>query len=380
MLVYELLSTRKLKNVVRAIPSFGVLGFANAGLLLLMIIMFYTQLSYKPSPSELDYIKTGSFSDAGYNDFFEKQIADYPVNDPEAFDIVCKALNNTIEYEKGNVRINHEKYKSINVTLKSGLTEKHRNIYMHESDISKLSNIFAETNNVKDIYMNLPEFNSNTMSASLCNVNNHDVADNEDLYTSLREEVALADYDKWRKAVQNAEDSDNFYLFLEESDEYGTAYTYLPITPLTPKTYIKTLNYCNRDASKKNLEDIKAVVEKCKTKEDLKACKDIPDSFYLCISAYNNDLDTISEEKALYNYDADALENIDYAISEKEVIQVTGQEEALATIQAALDEYGTEITSLDNPGKTLYKISYSAYYYDNSDGSNDYCGTYFIWR
>ena len=121
-------------------------------------------------------------------------------------------------------------------------------------------------------------------------------------------------------------------------------------------------------------------MEKCKTTEELKACTDIPDSFYLCVSAYNDDLETISEEKAFYNYDADALGNIDYAVSEKEAFQATGQEEALATINAALNEYGTDITTLDNPGKTLYKISYSAYYYDNSDGSSDYCGTYFIWR
>lgn len=382
MLLYELLSTRKLRNVAKAIPSIVILGFANAALLLLMCFMYYTELSYNPSPERVDYIKTAAYSDTASNNYFENKLAECPVTDSEAIKLVCNALNNTIRLEKGDLTINEDNYVNIKVAFRSGMTEKFRNIYISEKDNQKLYGLISDNGHIEDIYTKLPEYDSNTMSVCFSNINSGNDLDAVDIYNSLREEYAAADYHELKKAIDNQDGADIFQLYFEVSNIYESSYGYLPITTLTPKTLIKMINYCNQNVNKNDLDKLMGIVSNCKDADELKAYPGLPDYFHLDISTYNDDLTAINEEIASYIYDSDWVINEDeYTEDEKYSFEVKGQEEALNTLAAAIDEYGTNnINTLDNPGKTLYKITYSGLYYGGSNDGNDYSGTYFIWK
>lgn len=56
-LIYELITTRKWRNLVRSLPALGILALCNLGLIGGMVGAYNSVLSFHPSPDAIEYVR-----------------------------------------------------------------------------------------------------------------------------------------------------------------------------------------------------------------------------------------------------------------------------------------------------------------------------------
>lgn len=259
MLLYELISTKKVKNVIKALPSIGILAILNICILGMEYALFIHQLNYSPDVHDVEYVISSFNTYSNYDkDYFQYKLKKHKFENDDIIKIITDTLKTNIEAEKKYLKSGNysdspanECY-CITVGIKSGSFTKYRNIYINEDKYNDCMKILENDSAITDIYMNLPEYDKSNMKLSIYpDFDNYSKILN--IYNTLREEVKNIDYISWHNLLYNLNSNDEEIfncttLNMSYVIDDNVTYTLLPISTLTPKTlmlYMELYNESN---------------------------------------------------------------------------------------------------------------------------------------
>ena len=368
MFVYELLATKKFKNVIKSLPSVIYLAVLNVLIIGFSCLIYNVQVNYCPDASDIQYISLNN--DIDDMNYFEQMLTKVRYTDDDFKQFVSKQLKQTIELEKksNDFVINDTNSSTVKLNIKSGLTVKTRTIVMNKKENAEYDLLINHEEIYNKIYTNLPDYPSSKVTLNCDNIsnNNKDIAA---LYKTLKEEYKSLSYadiiDNMTTAHQNISMTTTF------DDTY--CYTFLPIWKKTPKTLAMYYNLTNRYFKESNKDNsisylFKTSFKNCPDNQDISFVLNILDDtlnnneqeYSFCISAYDDmsykleKLSDYSEYFGKYDYDKILSESADSPA----FIEFTSQ---VYNILNNPDNYN-DITSLEKPGCKPAKISYN--YYD----------------
>lgn len=258
--VYELLTTKKARNLLKLIPRTGILAVIN--IVLIFGLLGCKKLVLLQTPSASD-IKSVSFNfaprlnselfDYGYynwdaspvqftskntssNGYFLLKENQYKTNNEEIKQIIAQGF----ELAVGNRTHTAEEYSDVEVTVNTGIRNITRSIKISAKDHQKLKKIIEDAPAYQEIYRKLPKLNKNQVSVGRPGLSQDQVYD---LYETARKEIAAFNDEQWRTYYSDA--TYGAITFLQFAVNMGSCYAtdYLPLTGALPKTTEKYFKY-----------------------------------------------------------------------------------------------------------------------------------------
>ncbi len=269
--VFELVTKKNFKSLLRTLPGIGIVAALNIVLALVCFGGAAIVHSYTPTADDIKgfYIMSDDpdyyMGDKSYSQYASSFTEKILISDGEAKEMVCEALAESIEEsktdryymykidEKGD-RISYTE-QTVKFVDKMGISRE-RSIWIRTEYVKKLGEAIMDVEGYRDIYMNLPEalersvyVNSlGILSGTPSNVNC------DELYESLREEVKSLDFATWYNALNSHsyEETDNTLMSITLTTKKDGVDIYIPVDrDITPKTHAKILEAFNEGAAEK---------------------------------------------------------------------------------------------------------------------------------
>ncbi|MBR6807733.1 MAG: APC family permease [Clostridia bacterium] len=215
--IYEILTTKKWKNLLRAIPGFFIV-------LLLDVLLFGTMYgitalegSFRPDASEIKYVQlagnTYGYAGMGmdFRTYVESETSKLKITDEEAIKTVAKCLDETFEYYEtyggiddwysyshNGAYSDKAEYASIytfRIVTKSGIT-KYRNIRFYSEDMATVRESLGEMSGYSEAWTTLPTPHRGTltMDSGAFEISNDQA---EEIFEVFKSELEEVDLDKW---------------------------------------------------------------------------------------------------------------------------------------------------------------------------------------
>ena len=256
--LYELISTRKWKTLLRTIPGLGLLALVNVAILLSMYGFYSSESEIQPSAEEISYVKVVPYDGSSYTyystplemnvetkNYFDEKIADVEITNPDVIRMVSKRLVDTVNYYKADDQEKYTAYQgydSIDFTtfaIQTGRKTIYRNILLSNSDYKELGKALKQIKEVQELYQNLPEYDPVNMSS----MGELDADSAGRVYETLREEIKTMEFEDWYVLVAEAGSGHRYTIgsyILMTLVWYQSGKSYeiiLPISEQMPKTW-----------------------------------------------------------------------------------------------------------------------------------------------
>ena len=280
--LYELITTRKWKNLWRAIPGLGIVAILNIGIYFGMIGLYNSSLAFTPSANEIDYVSLVSdsadyrYRTLDYIDFVNFCNSNIKIDDSEVKTLIAENLRNNVNaYKKAGSPYRDSFYKELGFKSDDYAKEvdyrdlkciivtnnkKHyRNIYVSGADYEMIYKSFEESADYKRMLTNLPKANKNTLYLS--GVSKEISPDKlNEIYEQLSKEVEDIDYDKWRDKLLRRDQYDAMIYYSTNigADSYKIGIPiYGDIMPNTHKILFDEIYKVNKEDRDNVLEFLK---------------------------------------------------------------------------------------------------------------------------
>ncbi len=254
--LYELMATRKLQNLARAVPGLGVLAVLNVVFLFGMFGIYRYTSSQQPGPEEITsvsiqadgtYWLSSSSTQNGQQvlDYFDVLLEDVQLDSLEVRNMVSQRLRQTIGYYSGNgdseakqLFSSGENWQQL-LRIQVGNRILYRNVLLTSADRQLLVRELQQREEVQAIYRNLPEGGQReTTIWSNGGLNN---AAAERVYATLRAEVAEMDFSQWYNLAEHQYSREGNtvidYLSMSTYVDNRLLGTELPISTQMPETF-----------------------------------------------------------------------------------------------------------------------------------------------
>ncbi len=257
--IYEILTTRKWKNLVTAIPGFFIV-------LLLDVLFFGTmygitaiESAFRPEAGDIEYVQLvgNNYSHEGigmdFRAYVEDETSKMKITDKDAVKTVAECLDETFEfYEKhGSIddwySYNHnggyvdkEEQAAVctfKIRTKGGIT-KYRNVRLYSEDLTVVRESLKKLHGYTETWTSLPTPHRGTltMDGGAFEITN---AQAEKIFEVFRRELVSVDFDKWVEF--NMGYGPTFAWFHYQTDDI---YLTVPVSAeLFPKTADMILKY-----------------------------------------------------------------------------------------------------------------------------------------
>ncbi len=249
--IYELITTRKWKNLLKALPGLAIVAILNVALVLSMAAITAAEKTFTPDPGEIEYIQIVDESPRNYTyqtifEYAQNESSKVKITDPKAIEIVSESLKSTTEYFEEHDTIGNVYYgpsgaiaaETYTFKIKTPANTEYRNIRIKASDFEVITSALAASDDYAASWLLLPEAQKGTISAELPSYVTIETEDEEKLFELLKNEVKSLDFDVW-------------YNFLTSNDIYGTfasvTYTTNGVTvmvPISAKLMPSTSAFC----------------------------------------------------------------------------------------------------------------------------------------
>ncbi|GEM_PF-1695213 len=204
--VYELITTKKLRNLISAAKSLIPITLVNVVLLGAMFGVYYWAISFKPDADDIKSVQLDSTSISYYSDdnYFDAMIDDIKLDSPEIKELVSSSLKKNI-----NAEINYSQSffsgdgTEYTVTINTWSGSHKRRIYLTSDENESLINQLNSNKDYQNVFLKLPKVNS-TSIASFYN-GGFELNDNqrEKLYSLVRQDFANMDFRESFDKVNN---------------------------------------------------------------------------------------------------------------------------------------------------------------------------------
>ena len=243
--VYELIATKKFRNLINAAISLIPIAIINLALLGTMFGVYYVGILFKP---DADDIKSVQIIQAGdyYEDlpeYFASVSSDINVTSVEAKEIVSAALKSSIanqyNYEYS------ETYESFTVVINTWSGKRYRNIKFTEKQYQALIAELESNNQYRQLYSSLPEVNDGAISIWFSG--NNENIDAAKLYNLMRDDISKMKFADSYRYLNSIDYKSGTVAGLSVTVPHGTKnYTMeIPVTEELPSAfnYIMEANY-----------------------------------------------------------------------------------------------------------------------------------------
>lgn len=218
--IYEIVTTKKWKNLLRAIPGLAIVAVLNVGLFFGMYGIYLSQLNYTPSADEIKSVSVigetpryyGSMS---FMDYVQMKNSDIEITDKDVIKLVSDSLADCVNtyktrprfyyqkyngngYQGGSSQVN-QTYNSYSVKISTDKGEKYRTIFIPSDKTELIAKAMESNSSYKDIWMTLPDAVNNTL-----NIQNNGTQLGKEasaIYDMMKEELKNASFTDWYKAL-----------------------------------------------------------------------------------------------------------------------------------------------------------------------------------
>lgn len=253
--VYEIITTRKASNLLKTLPSLGIVVLLNVAIVLLMTGINAGVDRFRPEPEEIKYIRVihdkdnyGGEISYSLAEYMTGDFSDVKITDSAAREMVSKALVKSLD---DSYKSYEEVYRmTVAIATKHG--EVYRNVYIPYSDYQyvqyALNSVVAE----KNAFNMLPEFNSTNMSTyTYYDLNKKEV---ETLYSTLVDELNGMSKEELAKTIAEMDGASCFGGFeVYTYKGFDRINIYIDFSTVLKKTSTKYLELSSNDEEDKVL-------------------------------------------------------------------------------------------------------------------------------
>ena len=313
--LYELITTRKWRNLAKAVPGLGILAILNLVLIGGMHLIYTVTLNTTPEADEIRYVNLvnaddpTSYNGKTYEDYFAARTEQVNLESEEVKALVADRLEEEVSlWKEGSWEYNraYKDYDTVTVGIRTGMRTIYRRIQVNDWDWNTLTNELAQHDAFESAYRDLPAVGENGTVVSVGELNE---TASQKVYEALREEVSRMSFSNW-------------YVIAESPDLYGDKV----LDRLTLLTSVGTGNYASA----------------------IPIRMEMPETALAYMEAYNEEYPYGEEVLSLLNQMTEALD---------------GKDDAYAELYVNVSLYGKEAEELRLPYLSYYC------YWDGEEGS-----------
>lgn len=264
VIVFELISTRKVRNILKIFPSLGIVFVLNFIIFFSMFGVKNAVLNTTPDGNDIKYVNILSMGNNlyyGEYNYFDVKKSEVNITDEKIKNIISDTLKENISLYKSSPDSYYSFISSaktgIIVTIKEGNLKYDRLIYINNENYEKLLNELDKNEDFTNIYKNLPDINDENL-VTIYDEFNLDEEAIASIYNTMREEIStmsLKELDFLMNPYMNEIYTTVNYveinsLFFETSYNGKSCTAYLPINSFLPKTtaeYFKQIKSENKE-------------------------------------------------------------------------------------------------------------------------------------
>ena len=256
---YELIASRKVASLVKALPSLVFVPVLNVAALVVLFSVVSMVNGYRPEASEISAVRIVEGM-GGSEDYFQQMISKADLKDEACRKAASEGLKRMLDMKQSSLY--NEGYDMYTVAIKTGAGWKYRNIALSDEEVLSLSESLNGSDIIKDVYMNLPKAGM----GSGVNVLTQDAAslsteDRMNLYETMRQEVQEMGFDAWYRYLQTFYGEnvplDTMVVTVTRSGKSGSFR--VPIKPEMPKTFER---YCALRIAGTGVDNALAFIER----------------------------------------------------------------------------------------------------------------------
>ncbi|MBE6563004.1 MAG: hypothetical protein E7660_04645 [Ruminococcaceae bacterium] len=268
---FELITTKKWKNLLRAIPGLFI-AVCICVLCTFAVIVFANKAeSFAPEASEIESVRivgdTNSISrysnsQLDYFDYAINKASKVKLTDEKAKEIISRSIADTKKRHAGYGDYDVE-YKNLMVAVKAGGGEKYRWIFVREEDYEALVDILGANEEYRTAFMTYPEV-SVGVSNNHYSYNYGSTRVDDVVLDTLAEEMAGLDFGKWFRYLEDGYGYNDEIVIVTKEGINSRAVVVPLKAHILPETFylIKTKNLdsqFNRDECADVFEEIERV-------------------------------------------------------------------------------------------------------------------------
>lgn len=264
--LYELLTTHRLKNLVKAIPTLGIIAVLNVIMYFGLVGIYNSAMNFRPAPDEINSVtvRPDIVSDYGYmnySDYVLTKIDGVKLDDPQVLKDVSYSLEQSLKMTEEDVSEIHC-YDSRNQMLTPVFMEIEtdgknvtRNIYMTEERYAQLNQAILESENFRKAWLSPPESSYVSIYDYYGSFSESEQA--AELYDKFCAEVKNADFETWFNAHNGYESA--AFTFTVNYLSNGTNYN-IDI-PVYQEAAPETIAYYYQETEEMQKKKLKALTE-----------------------------------------------------------------------------------------------------------------------
>ncbi len=267
-LIYELITTKKAVNMLKALPKLWILVVANVVMILAAVGIYNAEYNFTPSPETVKSIRIAS-QNSTTRRYFDKMMSETDIQDPELEELLCDAYVFTRKaYEDKTLYKNSGQI--IKVGFKTGFGYKYRTVFLVNENYEEFTQLLDKNETVKNIY-NIENILPKAISyeAHIYVGNDKEWSDSEKntVIDTYIEDIKAIPFPEWYAIVaggRNIAETDKEYKYYNDIGSVSiyvnikgiSYYVNLPINNQMPRTYSYIYGKVHEEQSEKGLKDM----------------------------------------------------------------------------------------------------------------------------
>ena len=233
--LYEIISTRKFSNLLKAAKTLWILVVFNVVFIASVIIGYHVTLNDVPDKDDVNYIMVSTHG-SYHNGYFANTSAAVRITDKNLISSAVDALSDNVQRAKDK---KHSYSSTFTITFNAGGRNIKRRIYFNTSaEYDNFMSLLNKSNEYADAYKNLPEYDRlSNMGFTVLGYKPVSDEDVKEIYESLKNEQKTLNYEDAFRNVSDYSMTSSFGSFDGSYIVKNSNYRYIVyITDLTPKT------------------------------------------------------------------------------------------------------------------------------------------------
>lgn len=242
--LYEIITTRKWKNLLKAIPALGVLVVLNVALTGGMLGLYQSSLAFSPDAEDIRSVRI--MSRYQYTDYFTARTQQIEIDDPEVKEVVARQLRFSADLCRQSLRQYYDRVgpnmTTACVAIRTGTSTHYRNILLSTEDYKTLSAPLSQVPAFREIYQNLPRLGFDSTTVYMPQ-NSLPYATVQSIYKKVCDEVAAMPFEQWYAQIASQNQNGIYYDRPDQSVGSPEIREYGYLDMLTVSTTIGTQRY-----------------------------------------------------------------------------------------------------------------------------------------
>ena len=248
--IYELVTTKKPKLLLKAAPTFLIVLLADVVLVIGLLLSLNSILAFRPTAAQVQSISFATEDDDnGNNAYYNALVSNIHITDPQAIRITVERLANAAENNSlyGEDYDNTQTHQTFDITFYTKLGKKTRQLGFTGADVFALQGILMDSTAYREAYQ-LPALTKETPVSIWC------VEDNElvkSIYRTMCEEFKTLPFETRYRILQGSYDTNQAISATVSVGVVHNGKTYTLNIPLLaeyfPNAYNQYLQYVYED-------------------------------------------------------------------------------------------------------------------------------------